>query len=76
MKTFLVITFCLFTCLGNAQTEGSKLYNPDANAEKDIAAAIKKAKAETRNPEILAKIKAAKAYFGIQHHQLETLLGI
>ena len=45
MKRMIVLIFCLATTMIYAQ-EGSKLYNPAANAEKDIAAAIKKAKAE------------------------------
>ena len=46
MKILLpIITFLLFTTIATAQTE-AKLYHPDADAAKDIAAAIKKAKAE------------------------------
>ena len=48
MKKICVIAFCLMGYVCNAQTEGSKLYHPDANAEKDIAAAIRKAKAEKK----------------------------
>lgn len=46
MKKIIVIAFCLMTTISNAQTEGNKLYHPDADATKDIAAAVKKAKAE------------------------------
>lgn len=48
MKRSIVIIFCLITHLSNAQTEESKLYHPGANAEKDIAVAVKKAKAENK----------------------------
>lgn len=48
MKKILIIYFCLLGSFCFAQTEGNKLYNPDADAEKDIAAAIKKAKAENK----------------------------
>ena len=48
MKKILIITFCLAAYISNAQTEGSKLYHPDANAENDIAAAIKKAKSQNK----------------------------
>ena len=43
MKKILVITICLFSYTANAQE--TKLYNPSANAEKDISAAVKQAKA-------------------------------
>jgi thioredoxin-related protein len=46
MKKLIVIAFCLIAYVSNAQTEGNKLYHPDADATKDIAAALKKAKAE------------------------------
>lgn len=46
MKKIIVIAFCLITTISNAQTESDKLYHPDADATKDIAAAVKKAKAE------------------------------
>jgi thioredoxin-related protein len=46
-KKLLILTVILFlTATGFAQE--AKLYNPSANAEKDIAAAIKKAKAENK----------------------------
>ena len=48
MKKILIIAFCLAAFISNAQTEGNKLYHPDANAEKDIANAVKKAKAENK----------------------------
>ena len=49
----------------------------DAHTPKNVMiVGVKKAKADTRSAEILAKVKAAKAYFGIEHHQLETLLGL
>ena len=46
MKKILVIVFCLTGYFSHAQTEGNKLYHPDADAAKDIAAAIKTAKTE------------------------------
>lgn len=48
MKILNVIIFCLCTCLANAQTHENKLYHPEANAEKDIAAALATAKAEKK----------------------------
>ena len=46
MKKILTITICLFSYAVYAQQ--TKLYNPSANAEKDIAAAVKQAKAENK----------------------------
>ncbi|MFM6926048.1 MAG: thioredoxin family protein [Ferruginibacter sp.] len=46
MKKIIVIALCLVTYVSQAQTEGNKLYHPDADATKDIAEAVKKAKAE------------------------------
>lgn len=48
MKKLILIAFCFVAYSGYAQTEGNKLYHPDANAEKDITAAIKKAKLENK----------------------------
>lgn len=48
MKKIFVIVFSLITFISQAQTENNKLYHPEANAEKDIAAAIKKAKVENK----------------------------
>jgi thioredoxin-related protein len=48
MKKIIVIAFCLLGYVCYAQKEGSKLYNPAANAEKDIAAAVAKAKSENK----------------------------
>ncbi len=48
MKKIIVIAFCLIAYVSHAQTEGNKLYHPDADAVKDIAAAVKKAKAENK----------------------------
>ncbi|MBS1914974.1 MAG: thioredoxin family protein [Bacteroidetes bacterium] len=50
MKRALLI-LCLFlfvTVAINAQTTATKIYDPNANADSDIAAAIKKAKAENK----------------------------
>ena len=46
MKKILVILICLFSYTAYAQE--TKLYNPSADAEKDIAAAVKKANAENK----------------------------
>ena len=48
MKKLLIIVFCLIGYISNAQTDESKLYHPDADAAKDIAAALQKAKAEKK----------------------------
>lgn len=46
MKKIMVVVFCLNGYFSNAQTDTNKLYHPNADAAKDIAAAVKKAKAE------------------------------
>ena len=46
MKKILLLTITLFSYVAYAQE--TKLYNPAADAEKDIAAAVKKAKAENK----------------------------
>ncbi len=46
MKAILIFAFFLICVAGRAQE--TKLYNPAADAEKDIAAAVKKAKAENK----------------------------
>ena len=50
MKVFKKIYLLLFVLLTTATgfTQEPKLYNPAANAEKDIAAAVKKAKAQKK----------------------------
>ncbi len=48
MKKLLIASLSLLTALSYAQTPDNKLYHPEADAEKDIAAAIKKAKAEKK----------------------------
>ena len=48
MNYLLTLLLFAFSVHAHAQTQTS-LYNPAANAEKDIAAAIKKAKAENKN---------------------------
>jgi thioredoxin-related protein len=48
MKKILVIVFCLIGYISHAQTDTNKLYHPTADAAKDIAAAVKKAKAENK----------------------------
>ena len=49
MKNIFTIIFCIITYLSTAQTDADKLYNPAADAAKDIAAAVKKAKAENKH---------------------------
>lgn len=46
MKKILVIVCCLLGMVCQAQTTENKIYNPLADAEKDIAAAIHTAKAQ------------------------------
>jgi thioredoxin-related protein len=48
MKKLIVIVFCLAGIAAHAQTEVAKLYNPEADAAKDIKAAVKKAKSENK----------------------------
>ncbi len=48
MKNLLPVIFCLITTICVAQTTETKLYHTEANAENDITAAIKKAKAEKK----------------------------
>ena len=46
-RIILIVAILFFSCTAFAQ-EQAKLYNPTADAEKDVAAAIKKAKAENK----------------------------
>jgi thioredoxin-related protein len=48
LKNIFIAIFCLSALTSYAQTEEKKLYNPSADAAKDIAAALKKAKAENK----------------------------
>ncbi|MEO6254344.1 MAG: thioredoxin family protein [Ferruginibacter sp.] len=48
MKKLIVIAFCLASVVTHAQTDVAKLYNPEANAKKDIKAAVKKARSENK----------------------------
>jgi thioredoxin-related protein len=48
MKKILVIAFCIIGYVSHAQTDTNKLYHPNADAARDIAAAVKKAKAENK----------------------------
>ncbi len=48
MKNLVIIGLCLLSSMCYAQTEANKLYNPEADARKDIKAAVKKAKAEDK----------------------------
>lgn len=47
MKKFILSTVCLLICTASFAQE-KKLYDPAADAEKDIAAAVKKAKAANK----------------------------
>jgi len=49
MKMLLIVCFLLCGWKLCAQTIDKKLYNPAANAERDISDAVKKAKAENKN---------------------------
>ncbi len=48
-KYFLLLMFSVLILKAQAQTVAPKIYDPSANAESDIAAAIKKAKAENKH---------------------------
>ncbi|MBL7695525.1 MAG: thioredoxin family protein [Ferruginibacter sp.] len=48
MKQLLTVCICFFSMCIYAQNTGTKLYHPDADAEKDIEAAIQQAKAENK----------------------------
>jgi SAM-dependent methyltransferase len=49
----------------------------DAHTPKNVMiVGIKNQKAEQKNIQVLQKIKNAKAYFGIEYHHLERLMGI
>src|SRR5271154_2778800 len=48
-KYFLSLVFLLIIKSSQAQTKEAKIYDPSAKAENDIAAAIKKAKAENKH---------------------------
>jgi thioredoxin-related protein len=48
MKLFFVLIVSIISVTALAQSEGKKLYNPNANASADIDAAIKKAAAENK----------------------------
>jgi thioredoxin-related protein len=48
MKLFFVLIVSIISVTAMAQSEGKKLYNPNANASADIDAAIQKAAAENK----------------------------
>lgn len=48
-RCFLLIVFLSSIIIVNAQTTDTKIYDPSANAESDIAAVIKQAKAENKH---------------------------
>ena len=70
-KTLLILVMLLFTatCL-LAQTEGVQIYNPDADARADIAAAVKQAKAE--NKHVLLQIGGNWCPWCVRLHGMET----
>ena len=49
MKKIFIVIFCLTSYASQAQTEPPKLYNPDADAKKEIRAAVTKAAATKPN---------------------------
>lgn len=48
MKIVLAIAFSFISIIGQGQSAEPKLYHPEANAEKEITAAISKAKAQKK----------------------------
>jgi uncharacterized protein YyaL (SSP411 family) len=70
-KISLIFVIFLFTASYLiAQTEGVQIYNPDANARADIAAAVKQAKAE--NKHVLLQIGGNWCPWCIKLHGMET----
>jgi thioredoxin-related protein len=70
-KINLIVGFILFAVsFMFAQTEEVKIYNPDANAREDIAAAVKQAKAE--NKHVLLQIGGNWCPWCIRLHELES----
>jgi thioredoxin-related protein len=48
-RCFLLLALLSTITIANAQTTDTKIYDPSANAESDIAAAVKQAKAENKH---------------------------
>ncbi len=72
MKTSSLIIYFLFlsTSYLLAQTEAVTIYNPNANAKEDIAAAVKQAKAE--NKQVLLQIGGNWCPWCVRLHEMET----
>lgn len=70
-KTVLIFSFILLTASYLlAQTEGVHIYNPEADAKADIAAAVKQAKAE--NKQVLLQIGGNWCPWCVKLHGIET----
>ena len=66
----MISTIFLTTSLTFSQAEAVKIYNPEANAREDIAAAVKQAKAE--NKHVLLQIGGNWCPWCVKLHGLET----
>jgi uncharacterized protein YyaL (SSP411 family) len=66
----LISTIFLTTSLTFSQAEEVKIYNPEANAREDIAAAVKQAKAE--NKHVLLQIGGNWCPWCVRLHDLEA----
>jgi len=72
MKSIILMisTIFLTTSLTFSQAEAVKIYNPEANAREDIAAAVKQAKAE--NKHVLLQIGGNWCPWCVKLHELEA----
>jgi uncharacterized protein YyaL (SSP411 family) len=71
-KTLFILVMFLFTTdYLLAQTESVQIYNPDADARADIAAALKQAKAE--NKHVLLQIGGNWCPWCIKLHEMESV---
>ncbi|MDX5442628.1 MAG: thioredoxin family protein, partial [Hymenobacteraceae bacterium] len=68
--TYLLLFAVLFSFTAVAQTEKLKIYNPDADAAAEIAAAVKKADAEGKH--VLLQIGGNWCSWCIKFHQFTT----
>jgi len=66
----MISTIFLTTTLTFSQTEEVKIYNPEANAREDIAAALKQAKAE--NKHVLLQIGGNWCPWCVKLHKMEN----
>jgi len=69
-KIILILSATLFSLYIFAQTEPAQIYNPNANAREDIAAAVKQAKDE--NKHVLLQIGGNWCPWCVKLHGLET----